>query len=305
MGIQDRDYYRDENQDRLAFITSRTAAVWLVALLTMVWFLVVLTRQAVRGGMQPGPLTDALIFDSLKIADFELWRIGTGGFMHSPYDLFGMVVHMMVLWWAGDTLCKIYGNREFVGFFIAVTLLTTALAYLVTLLSLPARTYLGGPAILAVLTLYACHFPRERVLLFFVLPVPIWGLIILLLGMNLYSASKDVAPLYAIANLAGALFSVIYHQASLRITGGRRFAARRAPRVKLRVTNDSTHEIRIAASRDDEELEEPAYSVPKDDLESKLDDVLAKVQALGQASLTDAEKEVLLKASERFKRKRM
>src|SRR5207247_1895001 len=87
-----------------------------------------------------------------------------------------IVFNMLFLWWFGSDVEDIYGSREF----LAVYLLSAFLGGVGFFLAATAGLTGGGlclgasGAVTAVMVLCALHYPTRVILLFFLLPVPIW-----------------------------------------------------------------------------------------------------------------------------------
>src|SRR5262249_46310047 len=104
------------------------------------------------------------------------------------------------------------------------------------------------------------------------------------------------------APLGGAAFAALYFQMHWRLLSFW---------PKFRSWKNQRSRPRLRVFRGDEETREPVpvatVSSGRDvdeQLEAKLDAVLEKVARTGQSSLTDAEKQILLRASEIYKKRR-
>jgi hypothetical protein len=136
-----------------------------------------------------------------------------------------------------------------------------------------------------------------------VLPVPIWVLAVFYvlqdtLGL-LGGSTENVA--FGV-HLAGAAFALLYHQAHWRITGVwhtiQEWKAQRSrPRLRVyRGEEEARAPVAVAAP--------PSHGDIDEHLEAKVDAVLEKVTRHGQASLTEEERRILLRASEIYKKRR-
>ena len=64
--------------------------------------------------------------------------------------------------------------------------------------------------------------------------------------------------------------------------------------------------VRTATTRKPENVRlysPPEEAAPTHDLKMRVDEILAKISALGESSLTDSEREILKEASRRFKKR--
>src|SRR5207249_20041 len=105
-----------------------------------------------------------------------------------------------------------------------------------------ARGLGASGAVAAVMVVFAFHYPHQRVLLFFVLPMPIWAVVVLFIALSMagvFGAGRDGVG-HAV-HLFGALFGVLYYQSGRRISalfsGWRDRSRRRVVRPQLRVVN--------------------------------------------------------------------
>lgn len=150
------------------------------------------------------------------LAQGHLWVLLTAFFSHNL--LVHLLINMIVLVSFGPPLERIMGSRRFFGFFVAAGLVGS-LAHAVTsyaLIGHPEQAALGASSALAgVLLLYSLSFPKARVLLFFVIPLPaivaalafiaidIWGLFMQIEGEGF--------PIGHGAHLGGAVVGIAYY----------------------------------------------------------------------------------------------
>ncbi len=302
MGIQDRDYYR-EGPSFLDRVGQQGATVWIVAITCGVFF------GQMFSGVQKSPLVQIGAYDPILILRGEVWRLLTPVFLHG--GLMHLFFNMLALFWAGQRVEEMRGGREFALFYLISGVFANLLYLAVYVAGLcPATTMVGASgAVCAVLVVFACYFPRQRLLLFFVIPVPAWGVVVLFVGIDLFGAfggnvGQAGANVAYIVHLGGALFGLVYYQSGWQFS--RLFA--RPPRVRARP------KLRIAAPPPEEQTPEPVgapveaplkpAAAADEQLEAKLDAVLEKVSKHGQESLTADEREILFKASELYKKRR-
>ena len=317
MGIHDRDYYRDDeggflaNWSRSGQVTKSLIAINVAA------FVIQLATQ--RQGGAAGAFTEWLQLVGEKVMHGEVWRLVTCGFLHDPGHIFHIIFNMLILWLAGRELEERHGPREFLAFYL-VALVVSSLAYIGwTYLRLtgttPSTPAIGASgAVTAALMLFILHEPKRKILLFFVIPMPIWVLGVIFVGVDVFGMllskpdDADTGVRVAVAaHFGGMGFGALYYFARLRITallpGWPSKAAQRAqPRLRVRRDEDDN----------EPDLPEPPEPLPPpkaepdvdEHLEAQLDAVLAKVAKQGQSSLTSAERAVLHRASEVYRRRR-
>jgi membrane associated rhomboid family serine protease len=315
MGIYDRDYYRREGPSILgSFVEHGKVCKWLIAINVACFVLQLLTQQSAgpeeleRFGIQlpreSGWFTDLFLLDVSKVLQGQVWRLLTGAFLHSELSLWHIVFNMLALWWFGTDVEDIYGPREFLAFYLSSAILANV-AYVLAYLAhvQPGGRALGASgAVTAVLVLCAMHYPTRIIYVFFLLPVPIWLFVVLSVAQDLFGLLGGGFGLNVgfSAHLGGAAFGFIYYKMHWRILNlWPDFSAWRRPRVRSR--------LRIYREEDEPDTPVRAATAPAhadEQLEARMDAVLRKVSDHGIDSLTEQERNILLQASERFKRRR-
>ena len=311
MGIQDRDYYRNEGPSIFDSLMPRGVMCgWLIGINVMVFVAQMAALFAYRDFGQPqrvvdqrnpmvqqiqqssqGVVTDWLILDVEAVAHGQVWRLITYAFLHSPDSFLHILFNMLFLWWFGSDIEQLYGSKEFLAIYLTSAFLGGA-AYEVWGLTRtnPGPCLGASGAVTTMLILCALHFPR-RIIYFGVL-MDIAGF----LGVG------DPSVAFCV-HLAGAAFAVAYYKWQGSIVGTLSeilWWKKPRSRVRLKVFNPDPD--------DDEPVAVSANSAPQaaadEYLEAKLDAVLEKMARLGKESLTPQEQEILARASEMYKRRR-
>jgi membrane associated rhomboid family serine protease len=316
MGIYDRDYYRRDGPSFLGTITERGRGIcfWLIIINIACFILQVATRSEVPGQLPwehpewKNPFTDALLLDVDKVMHGEVWRLLTYAFLHSTSSIWHIVFNMLFLFWFGRQVEEHLGSREFLAFYLASAVLGGLVYTAASLagLHLAARALGASGAVMAVLVLAALYNPRQTILLFFIIPVPIWAFVVFLVVQDAFGLLGRFENNVAVsAHLGGAAFGFAYYTFHWRLTDWlpsfSSMQRRRArPRLRLYQEDDeepaSTH---VTARR-------PAASgSPGDEqLEAQMDAILEKIPRVGMEGLTEHERELLVRASEAIKRRR-
>jgi hypothetical protein len=210
---------------------------------------------------------------------------------------------MLLLWWFGTDVEDLYGPREFLTFYL-VSAFVGGLVYVLTCLTglTHSSDVLGASgAVMAVMVLCALHYPDRRILLFWLIPVPIWICILLWVARDAFIFLSSVETGIAVSvHLAGAGFAYAYYKFQWRLldlgtTLTSWWGRRRRPRLRVYPDDEPVTPVAVSGTgtRDVDEH-----------LEAKVDAVLEKVSRHGQDSLTDSEREILFRASEVYKRRR-
>jgi len=305
MGIYDREYYRREGPSFLDSFTLRgQVCKWLVILNAFIFVVQMITLPAApRPGGELGPFTHALWLDIDAVRNGQVWRLLTYAFLHDPTIWQHIVFNMLFLWMFGSDLEEMYGPREFLAFYLVSALVGGVVFQLYGMAQGRDMVCLGASgAVTAVLVLYAFHFPTRTILLFFVIPVPVWFFVILQVAQDAFFFLGNVRTQTAVTvHLGGAAFALLYYKLQWRLLGfwsGFQSWKRQRARPRLRVFREepeTPQPVPVAA---------PPAADLDEQLEAKLDAVLEKVARTGQASLTEGERQILLRASEVYKRRR-
>ncbi len=289
MGLENREYLRDSYGGGGPHYGGQSATPtvkWLLIANIGVFVLQVFTQQSPQFNV-----TDWLKLDAVKmIEQFQVWRIVTSAFCHDPSNLIHILFNMLFLYWFGRVLEIQYGSREFLAFYLTAAI-AASLAFLGIGFALKELHHMIGAsgAVMGVTMLFAMHYPRQKILLFFVIPVEIRWVVLGYVFFDLYpvvqafSGVKMTSGIAHAAHLGGLLFGFLYWKFQWRLSplsGGMKMPRIRRPRVKP--------SIRI-------------YEPSKEELDERVDALLAKIQEQGEASLTDKEREFLKKASQQYK----
>jgi membrane associated rhomboid family serine protease len=303
MGIYDREYYRKSGPSYLdSFGVSGTGCKWLIAINVVAFILQIVTRG---DRYHLGGFTDLFILDTSAVLHGQVWRLLTYAFLHDPGTWQHIFFNLLFLWWFGSDVETVYGTREFLCFYLA-SAVAGGVAFtgwaLVT--HDPARCLGASGAVTAVLVLCACHFPTRIVLVMMILPVPIWLFVLFQVAQDAFAFVGNVKTTTAVlVHLAGAAVGFLYYKTQWRFTSFlpslRAWREDRATRPRLHVPRPQEQQAEAIAVG-----APPQASAVDEQLEAKVDAVLEKVARSGQASLTDTERQLLLRASEIYKRRR-
>ncbi len=183
MGIHDRDYYREGGGGMFDGWGRQGSTVWLIVVTCVAYAVQVFTDHLPGRG-----LTGAAEYDPALVSAGEVWRLLTSVFLHG--GLLHLVLNMFVLYWTGSRLEARYGGTEFLLFYLTAGLFASGVNFAAQAAGMTApNPGLGASgAVTAVLVLYACHYPRQQILLFFVIPMPVWLVVIGYIGLDAVGA---------------------------------------------------------------------------------------------------------------------
>jgi membrane associated rhomboid family serine protease len=223
----------------------------------------------------------------------QIWRLVTSAFCHERYALWHILFNMLLLYWFGQRLERMYGSTEFLLFYLSAAV-CASLAYV-------ALAYHGGSkvpaigasgAIMAVMMLYVIYYPFEQFLLFWLIPVPLWALLGVYVLYDLHpvllalAGERMFTGVAHASHLGGLAFGFAYWRFGWRLE-------RLLDRVGL-----VTAARKAAPSRKPVILK---YVPRDDDLAERVDEVLKKISEQGTANLTDEDRDILIQASEKYR----
>ncbi len=308
MGIYDREYYRDPSGALRWFSGPAPATRTLIALNVAVYLLQVLA-PSLRLEEHLGATSSGIL------EQFRIYQPFTAPFLHSTGNVLHLVWNMLFLWWFGSELEAMLGSREFSLFYITAAVVST-LAWAVVDRLIPGtsgRMIGASGAVTAVAVVITLFYPQRKILLFFVIPMPLWAFLVLFLGSDalallqqLQGASGENVAFAS--HLSGALLGLIYKQSGIRLE---RFTMPRfRPRLRIVVPErpepvrprTPSNVARVEIARGPRE----SGTAPRgeDQLEAQLDEILAKIAREGRDALTDSEKRILEEASRRARLRR-
>ena len=312
MGIHDRDYYRDNARGMFDSWGRASVTIWLIVITSVVFLAQVVSRD-VGGGRDiiDSPVGRLLIYHPVLVLHGEVWRLLTSIFLHA--GIFHLAFNMLVLYWAGSRLEENYGSREFLLFYLLSALAAGLIRFGFQISGVvPPAFALGasGP-VTATLILFACHYPRQIILVMFVIPMPVWLVAVCYVALDALGAFGLGRPgIGYIAHLGGAAFALLYYRGGWRIAGWlpslpswSRSRERTVPRLRVVPQDRDSDEEAPEAVGAAVESPRPARAADEH-FEARVDEVLEKVSKYGQESLTSEEREILFRASELYKNRR-
>lgn len=150
-----------------------------------------------------------------------MWTLITAAFSHS--ELWHAAINLFVLWSFGTVLEQLWGTKVFVLFYLGAAVFASLSHCLVSTFLLgnsdiPALGASG--AVSGLLVAYALHFPRHRILLFGIVPVPALAGVLLFVGLDLWGLMAQGRggglPIGHGAHLGGALAGALIYFLYLR-----------------------------------------------------------------------------------------
>lgn len=284
MGLYDRDYIREEDQRPLR-LGGYSMVTNLIIVNVAIFIIDVFSPEK---GLGQRWLSDLLSVEADAIKHpWQWWQFLTAGFAHDPSNIMHVGFNMFALWMFGRDVEAIYGRNEFLRLYLALVVFSFVVwSAFETLGGGQARALGASGAVAGVLVLFALHYPKRTLLLFFVIPVPAWAVAMGMVVLDLLGATRPGENVAHAAHLAGAALAFAYRAAGWNF--GRlvpaRFSWRRFRlRPKLRIHKPAERE---------------------QDLSAQVDRILEKISREGEASLTKQERRTLEDASRRYQQRR-
>lgn len=292
MGYESRDYSQDESwKDTGRHDTPVTK--WIV-ILTIVLF--VMQVLSISPTTQASALFELLSLKAPAVLSGQVWRVVTFIFCHEPTEIIGLVFSLLILWRFGNELERMYGSRELALFYLAMTLFVgTAFTLWGLVVPLPMPLYGSFTGALGLMALFATHYPRMEV---YILPmiaiqlrwlVALYALFGLFPALRVLQAGGGVIGLAYASSVLSIAFALLYRRFEWRLDA---VTGQFSPATWRRAWRTRTARRTLRVFQPPNEAE---------DLEGKVDVVLAKIHEQGSDSLTDAERAILTRASEKIK----
>jgi len=284
MNLYDRDYVRD---DEGAFAGGPTSMVTKLVVVNVAVYLV----QILFFQHNPDQIIDLLgLQASLPRQPWKFYQLLTHGFLHDPNNIWHIIGNMAVLWFLGRDVEIIYGKRTFLQFYLS-TIVLAGIGWVLfeQVMGSPQAVAVGASGgVTGVLVVFALHYPRRIVHLYFFIPIPIWVLATVFIAWDALSALQpgpgdNVAHS---AHLAGAAFGFLFYRTRWQLGAlwpSQWLKGLGRPKFKVHHPDDS--------EQDD------------DALKAEVDRILEKISNQGESSLSSRERRTLEDASRRYQKK--
>lgn len=316
VGLDDRDYMSHEGggsstTDLLRRLPAAGQLIILNLLVFLAWHLF----------HRSGVMFDHFMVDAEGLRSGRIWTLVTYAFSHrEPWHLFW---NMLFLYWFGGDLEAVYGKRNLWAIYLVGAVGGAAAQVAFNLQQgAAARPMLGASAsVMAIVVAATLMFPTRRLMIWGVIPTPMWVLAAIYLLVDVFGLAREIAGAFSRVGhaghlggaVAGALFKVLDLRPFRRGQARPRAAAAGGPltwlatawrRRRLRVLPPLPREERAPARP----AEEPVVVDPNDPrridpaVEARVDELLRKINADGLQSLTSEEKAFLERASTQYRK---
>ena len=291
MGIYDRDYFR-ESPRRKRSLGADWSMVTKIIVVNIAFFLangLLTDNNALTALLR---LTSDTIYHPL-----EYWRFLTYGFVHSPSGIQHIAFNMLGIFFLGPEVERRLGSKEFLRFYL-LTIVFGGVVWGVCNINTASKCLGASGGVVGVCVLFALLYPN-RTILFWFIPMPAWVLGVIIVGKDIIGALGigDQRVAFAV-HLAGAYFAFVYN--GYRWNFGRMLDKLHSWFIAPIFTR-KPKKPKLNIYRPEEETQKP--KTDEDKLAEQVDDVLKKYARVGEAGLTEAEREILRKAGEHYRNK--
>lgn len=287
MGLYDRDYFRDESGDnsKRRGLGGFSAVAILLILNIVLCLLDLVTNGAAAQFLG---LTGSTAGDPL-----QWYRFLTYGFVHSPNQFLHLLCNMLVLFFFGINLERLYGKLEFLLFY-AFSSLFAGVVWGLLFSGRPILIFGATSPVAALVILFAMNFPHARILLWGLIPMPAWVTGVLFVVLDMFGSLQGGGTTQVL-NITGAVFAAFYFMTKIRLSNFWTRIFKRKNRSQRSTVSYERKAPSPFSSREEEDFET---------LEKRVDDILRKISRSGEESLTEQERETLRYASQEYQKRK-
>ncbi|MBR3072268.1 rhomboid family intramembrane serine protease [Fibrobacter sp.] len=257
-------------------------------------------------GVGYGSLREYIVYFGafFPTSPLEVWRYVTYMFVH--VDFVHFFFNMLMLWMFGSEVAEWMGTRHFVVMYFFCGIFAALFSFFMCLLGLTNNPIIGASgALMGIFVAYYKFFPERMLLMFFIIPMKIKHAIWVMIFLDIFFAgSGDMIAHFAHLGgvVAGFIYMSIYQNGSnflynSPLSGLFRLFSNN-PEKYNRTSSSRSYQSR---SEEPEVLEGEVFYV---DEQKRMDDILKKVEREGVQSLSESEREFLLKAGDKLRRRR-
>lgn len=208
---------------------------------------------------------------------FRIWQLFTYMFLHA--GLGHLLINMLMLWFFAPAIERNWGSEEFLKYYF-FTGIGAGLCSLVSSWGSLIPVIGASGAIFGILVAHALLFPDTVILLFFIFPMKIRQVVLLLAAINLFGAlSSPGAGIAYFAHLGGGLFGYLYLKSEW---------------IKRQLSSWDLSKMRLLTNR----KAKSRQNKTQQQLDRQVDVILDKISKKGIKSLTKDEKKTLKRSSE-------
>jgi len=298
MSIYDRDYYREDPPKNNRRFGSGLSAVAIIILLNVGLYVLdqasggaLFRRMALVGAAASSPL--------------QWYRCLTYGFAHDQSGFMHILCNMLVLFFFGPPLERVYGKLEF-SLFYALSIIFGGIVWNVLNGGANAAALGASGGVTAVVLLFAMNYPKSQILLYGIIPLPAWLAGVLYVVYDAFGAKHGMDNVAHDIHLAGAVFAAFYFFSKIRFSS---FLSGKGEQRKTKKEQSFTIVDDFFDDKPKNNVKSSyTYSFASSDvnfekLEEEVDRILRKIHQTGETSLTQDERETLRTASREYQKR--
>lgn len=237
----------------------------------------------------------------------QAWRFVTYMFVH--VDFWHFLFNMLMLWMFGSEVADMMGPKHFTGMYFFCGIFAAVFSLVMHWVGFTHSPIIGASgALMGIFVAYYKFFPNRMLLMFFFFPMRIKYAMWFMVGIDVFMAPSGDGVAH-LAHLGGVVGGFLYMHLYEGGFGGLLSKAERAVKnaraPKFKVRDGGRDESR--GNKESDNVKEPEVlegEVFYVDEEKRMDEILRKVSKEGLNSLTDAERQFLLKAGDKIRRRR-
>jgi len=235
----------------------------------------------------------------------QAWRFVSYMFVH--VDFWHFLFNMLMLWMFGSEVADMMGSKHFMGMYFFCGIFAAVFSMVMYWLGMTNNPIIGASgALMGVFVAYYKFFPDRMILMFFVIPMRIKHAMWVMIALDvLFANSGDAIAHFAHLGgvVAGFLYMAVYQNGPKvlyhsPLSGFFRLFSSHPENY----SHGSSSRSRSYNSNEEPEVLEGEVFYMNE--QKRMDDILKKVEREGLQSLTESEREFLLKAGDRIRRRR-
>lgn len=234
----------------------------------------------------------------------QVWRYVTYMFVH--VDFWHFLFNMMMLWMFGSEVADWMGSRHFTIMYMFCGIFAAVFSLVMCILGLSNNPIIGASgALMGIFVAYYKFFPERTLLMFFFFPMKIKYAMWVMVAIDVLMAPSGdgIAHLAHLGGVVGGFLYMYYFNGGLDkfIQNARRGAEKQRASRKFHTETNSSYKRPEDDAKEPEVLEGEVFYM---DEEKRMDEILKKVNKDGIHSLSESERQFLLKAGDRIRRRR-
>jgi membrane associated rhomboid family serine protease len=155
--------------------------------------------------------------------NFHVWQIVTYSFLHSTANIYHLLFNMFGVWMFGTGIERYLGPRRFLACYFA-SVVTAALTQLFVpaLFGAPPGPTIGASGgVFGLILAYAVMFPKSKVAVYFLIPMPTWLFATLYAAIELFQgvtgSQSGVAHFAHLGGMVGSALVIMQWRAKARL----------------------------------------------------------------------------------------